>query len=571
MIHGRLTINKDHFLLYLEPHAAMQAKRIFTRLKRPQANAVYSLQATPETAADLEWFMVRYPLEIDPKSTEHLHGMANAYRERITKLEDLIDVNYKPKAYELAVPPREYQRLAADWILRTEKGILGDDLGLGKTCSAICAFAGGGDSLPAVVVTLTHLQRQWQAELLRFTPGLRPHIIKKTEPYELPTLRGKGPDVVILNYHKLHSWGQVLGKYAQFVVYDECQELRRCEGSKPGELTKKYAGAIDLSSGSKYTLGLSATPIYNYGGEIFNVVDAIAPGRLGDWNEFSPEWCDSSDRNKASLRNPDAFGSWMRTNFLMLRRTRKDVGRELGRLSRITHSIDSDTKAIDHVSGKAGELARILLGENETQRGAKMAAAEQLSNVLRQATGIAKAPHVADFVRLLIENGEKVLLFGYHHAVYRIWEEKLREFNPVFYTGAESTAQKEAARERFIRGDSKVLIMSLRSGAGVDGLQYACSTTVHGELDWSPAVHEQNIGRIDRDGQVNPVTSYFLVAETGLDPIMCEVLGLKSEQVNGLRDADEDKELEQRVDNAEAIKRVARQYLSAHSSKGVTA
>src|SRR5579884_3848269 len=43
--------------------------------------------------------------------------------------------------------------------------------------------------------------------------------------------------------------------------------------------------------------------------------------------------------------------------------------------------------------------------------------------------------------------------------------------------------------------------MSLRSGAGLDGLQEDCTVGVFGELDWSPEQHRQCIGRLDRDGQ----------------------------------------------------------------------
>ena len=43
----------------------------------------------------------------------------------------------------------------------------------------------------------------------------------------------------------------------------------------------------------------------------------------------------------------------------------------------------------------------------------------------------------------------------------------------------------------FIDGDARVLMMSLRSGAGLDGLQEVSHTAVFGELDWSPGVHRQ--------------------------------------------------------------------------------
>jgi hypothetical protein len=78
--------------------------------------------------------------------------------------------------------------------------------------------------------------------------------------------------------------------------------------------------------------------------------------------------------------------------------------------------------------------------------------------------------------------------------------------------------------------------MSLRSGAGVDGLQQVCNVCVFGELDWSPAMHDQDIGRLDRTGQEEHVLAYFLAAPDGADPPMLEVLGIKREQGELIRD-----------------------------------
>ena len=73
--------------------------------------------------------------------------------------------------------------------------------------------------------------------------------------------------------------------------------------------------------------------------------------------------------------------------------------------------------------------------------------------------------------------------------------------------------------------------MSLRSGAGVDGLQKHARVGVFGELDWSPQVHEQCIGRLRRDGMGDdPALAYFLVSTEGSDPAIAEVLNVKRQQ-----------------------------------------
>lgn len=285
-----------------------------------------------------------------------------------------------------------------------------------------------------------------------------------------------------------------------------------------------------------------------------NVID---PGRLGNRDEFLREWCSGE-----LLKDDKSFGSWLRSNHVMLRRTREEVGRVLPEVQRITHTVDYNREDIQKIQGKAGELAKIILAENESHRGAKMSASAEFDNLLRQATGIAKAPFVAAFADMMIQSGEKVIIFGWHHAVYDIWMECLKEHNPVKYTGTESPAQKQEAVRKFRQGESKCFIMSLRAGAGVDGLQYAdCSVGIFGEFDWCPAVHDQNIGRFHRDGQTKNCMAYFLAAEDGIDPIMMEVLGLKKGQLNGILGIDANK-LIQRVDSSSFVRRLAEKYAS---------
>lgn len=278
----------------------------------------------------------------------------------------------------------------------------------------------------------------------------------------------------------------------------------------------------------------SATPIYNYGGEIHNVFQVLRPGALGTFSEFVEEWC-SGNSGKESVTNPKALGTYLRDQGFMIRRTRHDVGRELPPITIVPHRVESDPEALNRVSREAEQLARLILSLNEKRRGEQWQASEHLTNMLRQATGIGKAPYVAEFVSLLVESGERVVLFGWHRSVYDIWLDRLKQYHPVLYTGSESPAQKAAAKRLFSEGKSKVFIMSLRSGAGLDGLQHLCRTVVFGELDWSPQVHLQNIGRVARDGQPDPVVAYYLLASDGCDPVMEQVLGLKKAQWDGIR------------------------------------
>ena len=525
--YGTVTRRGPTWRIKCEPHVMIRLKRTFERVSKSD-HGVVVMSDTLENARELEWFLERFPMKVE--EPEYLARRAAAYKAKIDLIARITSAGYEPPQFDLAIPARKYQRVSAELLLRSGRLLLADDVGLGKTLSAICTFQ-DKRTLPALVVTLTHLPRQWESEIKKFAPNLRTHIVKTGTVYDIAKPGAAFPDVVIINYHKLTGWADSLAPHIKSIVFDEIQELR----TGPGSL--KYNAARHFSRFTKFRMGLSATPIYNYGAEIFNVVDILGKDTLGTRDEFVREWCSGGKivKGKQRLADPKAFGTYLRDQGIMLRRTRTDVGRELPELTKVPHFVDADLAELQKVESAATELAKIIL----RQGGAgvdKMRAAEELSWRLRQATGIAKAAFVAEFVRLLVESGEQVVLFGWHHEVYGLWKERLQEYAPAIFTGQESVPQKEEAKRRFVSGETPILMMSLRAGAGIDGLQGHCRTVVFGELDWSPGVHEQCIGRIHRDGQGEPVVAYFLISEHGSDPVVADVLGVKRAQIEGIRD-----------------------------------
>lgn len=559
---GSLSIGKngrEFVLSSCEPHVRTRIRRVFARVSQ-HAGEEIRIHISPETCRDLLWFMDRYPMEVSRKDRKILLDGAKEHRETEKHVQAIHEGRHETPKVDLALPLREYQKTATS-LLDVKRGyLLADELGLGKTVSAIGGMSAAG-RLPVLVVTMTHLPSQWEREIGRFAPGLRVHILKSGQVYDL-TKNGREPfpDVIVSNYHKISGWAETLARHIRYVVFDETQELRR-SGSD------KYRAAELLASKADYRLGLSGTPIYNYGAEFWNILEILSPGSLGSREEFIREWCKSSLRpGNERLSDPKAFGAWLRREGLMLRRTRKEVGRELPSLSRIVETIPSDSEALERIKGSAVELAKTILSLNPLARGEKFRAAEEFNMLMRQATGISKAPYVAQFVRLLVENGESVVLYGWHREVYGLWMELMKDLSPVLYTGSETPKEKERSKESFVSGEAKVLIVSLRAGAGLDGLQHASSTVVFGELDWSPGVHEQCIGRVFRDGQESPVMAYFLLADEGSDPVVSDVLGMKKGQIEGVRDPSADPIEDLSVD-PDRIKRLAEEYLKTHREK----
>lgn len=525
------------------PDVVIRIKRILPSIRTASRGPSMFVSDTETIGRELEWITSRWLFEISDTDRAYLEGRAAADVAREGLIAGILagTSEYVPHTDWLtpATPLRGYQRVAADLAKATGALLIGDELGGGKTAMSLAVLEDPA-ARPGLAVILTGLGKQWLRELNKFYPQLRGYELRTTKAdEEFPKICGEdgaiGYDLILVNYAKLAAWRHHLAGRVRSVIFDEVQELRRTG-------TLKYEAAAHICSEAKLRVGLSATPVYNYGGEMFAIMDGLNQGCLGHRDEFLREWCGSafygSDGGmaKISVRNPEGLRAHLQGRGLYIRRTLDEMGIDIPGALPLEQIVPSDTAKYDELAGNAVEMAKLILSQDATSS-EKWRTSSELDWRLRQATGIAKAPFVADFVKMLLASEEKVVLFGWHRAVYDVWMEALREFNPVLYTGSESSAAKSRHIDRFLSGDSRVLIISLRSGAGLDGLQQVSSTIVFGELDWSPGVHRQCIGRLHRDGQQRKVLAYFCVSTDGSDPVILDVLNIKAMEAKRLTGA----------------------------------
>lgn len=548
----------------LPPHVAQALKRILPRARSPHARTLL-LPDTLEMARDLRWVFGKWPMAPhDGASLARLEARAHACETADATVERILEGHHADYGWrEPARAPRPYQLQAAEIVLTTGRLLLTDEVGLGKTTSSLLVLR-NPDALPALVVTLANLPAQWQREMQATLPWLRGHIITSKFPYDVATRMPDGggdPDVVFISYHKLYTWCDHLAGQVRTVIFDEIQELRR------GDAADKGVAAAIIAEQATYRMGLTATPIFNYGDEAHTIINILDPDALGSRAEFLREW---GGEGKGKVADAKALGSYLRDARLVLRRTRAEVGRELPEAIRVEQPVETDHAILERLAGNAEAMARMVL-DNTAHRDDRFHAAGELNTRVRHATGVAKAPYVAEFVRLLLQSERRVVLYGWHRDVYAIWLQALREYRPVLYTGSETPTQKEQNLQAFLSGASRVLMMSLRSGVGVDGLQNHCKVVVFGELDWTPAIHHQAIGRLHRDGQKEPVLAYFMVSDDGSDPPMAEILDIKRQQAEPI--VDPDVELFEPTSEAgfNRIRTLATEFLRQRGATDITA
>jgi hypothetical protein len=544
MSYGRLSLRGDRWILSdVPPHVAIRLKSMFPRIPKTQTG-VFDLPCTDEMCAELDWFMARYPMQMASPDRRRLRHGVQAFEADRRRVDEIFLPDWTPPprfGFKPPHAPYPMQSQAVEMLLRKRRLLLGDDVGFGKTIVALAALA-GSPFLPAAIVVEAHLPSQWVQEFIEPFTYLIPHIIDGTKPYQLPPA-----NLYIFRYSNIAGWVDVAATgMFKSVVFDEIQQLRGGFATAKGKAAKVFAENAALR------LGLSATPVFNYGSEAFNIIEFLEPGLLGTWEEFTREWCRYRGNDKWEVKDPDALGTYLREAQIFLRRVRQ--GRPI---NRIPIEVDHDEEVVEASADLARKLAMKVLTGSFEERGQ---ASRELDAYARRVTGLAKARSVAAYVRMLLKAGTPVLLGGWHRDVYDIWLAELKEFNPVLYTGSESPKQKDTAKRAFIDGETDLMIISLRSGAGLDGLQKRCSTVVIGELDWSPQVIEQLLGRVDRPGQTaEQITAIFLYTNEGSDPPIMTVNAIKRDQARGVTDPGLG--VQSVFTDVERIKLLARQFL----------
>ncbi len=522
------------------PAVAEAAKRVLPGCKKSQR--IISFRATRRLVGDLNWLMLRYPLVIESQDEWAIDiAEATGHAERRDA-----NMNLKP-----ATPPelftgelRDYQASGVSFLTANKRSLLADDMGLGKTVSALASMS-VVNQWPVLIVLPCNIQVQWQQQVGAFLglddPGSMfseedgsdvCEIVKGRTPYKL-----SNKPIIICHYGLLANWQETFNDHGfPVVIFDEIQELRRTE-------SMKYSAASLISTDAEYVWGLSGTPIYNYGIEMWCVMNILDYHCLGDREAFTREWC--SGYGTQTVVEPAALHDHLKREGLMLRRRKSEVETQLPPKRRIVQAIDHNDsiykKLIKNAAAIAKRYDRIKVWSDKGK------AAAEIDRETRLASGVAKAPHAAEFVKTLIDAGERPLIYAWHHAVHDVLSSEIKD--AVMITGKQTGAVKRAAVQQFAEGKASAAILSLRATAGLDGLQGRATCVVFVELDWSPAVHTQCEDRVHRIGigDVESLLCYYLYSQTGTDAVMMDALGLKVGQFNEIMgdksETEEDREL----------------------------
>ncbi len=506
-----------------------------------------------ENVKHLKWILERYPLDILSKSVWQRKSTISKHPKIILpKIEKLKRVN---PGEQFRGKLLNFQKEGLDFLLKSSgNALLADEMGLGKTVQTLAYLASEKQAFPALVIAPLVTLNNWQREIEKFMKrkSRNGRLVENEVPTSTIIRRGKTEelgkfDFYIINYDLLFKRLNDLSQLdIRTIVCDEVQYLR-------SKTTKKYNAVKKLTAlpSIKYRIGLSGTPIYNRGSEIWPIIDILRPGLLGNFNEFCEYFCYVNEQGKAivlkskreSLRN-------QLQKHVMLRRRKTDVLKELKDKVRYKEVIDADTNYYFN------ELDRIWKKLEEEQKDAesafdKSSSYQRAIQSERQAAGIAKLPHVINFVTNIMEIEESVVVFCHHRSIHNLLHQNLSDFSPVSIIGGQSDKVRQEQIDKFQNGESKLMIAGLRAGnVGIN--LHRAKYVIFAELDWSPAIHRQAEDRLHRIGQKNTVFAYYLIGNGTLDNHVANVLVDKSYEIDSIMDGNNSENFENK-EKAELI------------------
>ncbi|MEE2601035.1 MAG: DEAD/DEAH box helicase [Thermoproteota archaeon] len=519
--------------------AVMMASKIISQLWYGDGPNEAIIPDNANNVKQIKWILDRYPMEVLSKSV---------YQSRVKSSTKFVKKITHTKIEKLskATPGRQFrgklldfQKEGLDFLLKSSgNALLADDMGLGKTVQTLAYVASEKQSMPVLVIAPLVTLTNWQREIERFMKkkSRNGRIMENGNPTSTMIRTGKKEDLgnfdfYIINYELLHKrLGDLLNLNIRTLVCDEVQHLR-------SKTTQKYTAIKKLAAlkSINYRVGLSGTPIYNHGSEIWSIVDILKPGLLGNFKEFCEYFCYLDERGKAIvLENKRTSLHEELKKHVMIRRKKSDVLKDLKDKVRYKEIIAADEtyykNQLDQIWHKHEE--ELKNAETEFYKSASYQRAIQSE---RQAAGIAKLPRVIDFVKNIMEIEESVVVFCHHKSIHKLLHESLHEFSPVSIIGGQTDKARQDSIDRFQNGDTKLMIAGLRTGNLGINLTRA-KYVIFAELDWSPAYHYQAEDRLHRIGQKNTVFAYYLIGSGTLDDHVADILVDKSYEIDAIMD-----------------------------------
>ena len=433
----------------------------------------------------------------------------------------------------MKLQPYPFQRQGIAYGINTERLIIGDQPGLGKTIQSI-GIVSYVKAYPCLVICPASIKENWKREWEKVT-GKKAMILTDAVKRNYKLFYEAGlADIFIVNYESLKKYFVAsIAKPSKWTLKDVffrneidmfksviIDELHRCKATT----TQQSKFTKGITCGKKYVIGLTGTPVVNKPKDLVSqlfIINQMNPV-FGNYKHFINTYC--AGNNEAS--NLKELNSKL-CNSCFIRREKQAVLTDLPDKQRqviacqISNRKEYDDAEkdiikylVEYKDASDAKIASALRGEIMVKIG-----------ILKNISARGKLADVFEFVDDILESGEKLILFIH---LKEVAEAVMRKYHgAVSITGSDNMEARQNAVDRFQRDPRVQIIVCSIKAAGVGLTLTAASRVGFIEFPWTYADCEQCEDRAHRIGQKDSVTCYYFLGKYTIDSKIYKIIQAK--------------------------------------------
>ena len=405
-------------------------------------------------------------------------------------------------------------------------GLIADEMGLGKTVQAVAYLQAFPKIRPVLIVCPKSAIRTWEREIDEcMSDNKQVTVINGKTQHQLPPT-----DIYVINYDIASAWTEtLLSMKFELIILDEVHRIK----------SRKIARTIAVQSlvkNIKQVIGLTGTPITNRPFEIYNAISLISPSLFPNFFHFAKRYCNATQTrwgwDFTGASHTQELHEIL-TSTCMIRRLKKDVLQDLPEKTRTIIPVKIDNM-------KEYKFAERSFSEWLLETKDKICiSAEALTQIeyLKQLSAQGKLADICDWIKDVIEQGEKLVVMAHHKEIIKelcSWLEK-NSIKYVKLIGGSSNIERKEAEEKFQIDESvKVFVGSAAAEEAIT--LTAASIMAIIELPWTPGSLDQREDRIHRIGQTKGCNYYYFIAEKTIEEAILKLLDKKRKVISAVLD-----------------------------------
>ncbi len=423
----------------------------------------------------------------------------------------------------------DYQQVSKDWLFAQRKGILADEMGVGKTFPALCAAV--LHVRPRLIVAPAYLLTNWEVAIQQLATSLTYVRLDGNKTPEQKYELLKDPK----------QWDFVLSSYSTIGLGQPNSKPTPKSLPKPAYAFGKTIWNVCICDEAHYLRGrnnqvtqfmyrinfnnlylLTGTPIQSNGGDLYPLLHLCDPKKYSSYWSFVERYChlqkDPWQTIVGPVINPEQLHAEVLSKHL-LRRKLQDVRSDIPEYVQKPIWIDLTSVTRTKLQIIKKEVVKLVV-ENGTLQKVPLTSAAAVVHELRRtiAQDAEKLKTVADLVgdydstKLIVWCWYKETVVAIQNAI----QKRFKKRTVYSITGEHSQTLRSTMAAKFNESKNDVLICTIASMSLGMNLQ-SSHIAIFYERDYLPSVNTQAIGRQVRVGQTEVVRVYDLVALRSAD------------------------------------------------------